>query len=112
MAVLEAIGNIFRRASIGKPDATSDLELPVSVPIFLEEALPFRVVCRYLVELVSLSFPLKTATHSGVYNPSRIRARLEDSAPRFINLILVKENLAPERVMHDFVDMTEEEIES
>ena len=44
MAVLEAIGNIFRRASIGKPDATSDLELPVSVPIFLEAALPFRVV--------------------------------------------------------------------
>jgi hypothetical protein len=47
MAVLEAIGNISRRASIGKPDATSDLELPVSVPILLEEVLPFRVVCQY-----------------------------------------------------------------
>ena len=72
MVVLEAIGNIFRRASIGKPDATSDLELPVSVPIFLEEAPPFRVVCRVLVELVSLSFSLKTVTHSDVDNPNRM----------------------------------------
>ena len=84
MAVLEAIGNIFRPASIGKPDATSDLELPVSVPIFLEEALPFRVVCRYS----SSWFPYLPSQNGDAFRCRQTKphgARLESPGPHFIN---------------------------
>jgi hypothetical protein len=67
MAVLEATGNIFRHASIGKSDATSVLEFPASVPIFLDEALPFsRRLSGTRRVWFPVPFPHKTATHSGV----------------------------------------------
>jgi hypothetical protein len=49
MVVLEATGNIFRRASIGKPDFGPRISR--QRPDLSRRSLPFRVVCRVLAEL-------------------------------------------------------------